>query len=301
MSNVWCTLVMLNDSYAAGAAIVARSLKAVKTKYPVWCMCDSTVSEDCFAFLSEHFDRVIRVPLISYPCTNMKSKKQDSIYGKWINNSFTKFNIMNPELFPVEKVIFVDADTLFTSNCDELFKLPGNALTFSSPWISPFTKGNGRRIAPNPYGIMKHGQVVNPKHILSAFNGSVVGLACMMLIVPDDDMYATTMEILTRKSLYGNPRCMSGFDEQLIAEVLIKIGKPIYHIHQRYNWIADKYNWLEACDEPRLIQWYNDKPWTCPPENGNKWPCDLKWWDCAKNMIDEHPESRRWIYLSVKE
>jgi alpha-N-acetylglucosamine transferase len=86
----------------------------------------------------------------------MKSKKQNEIYGSWIHNSFTKWNIFNPKHFPeIDKVILVDADMMFLQNCDELFELPAPALTFSSPWAKPYmTTKFG---AYNPYGEMKHG------------------------------------------------------------------------------------------------------------------------------------------------
>lgn len=296
-TNIWCTLVMLGDSYAAGAAVVARSLRNAKTEYPVWCMIDESVSEDCAEFLSGHFDNIVRVPLISHQCVNMKSKKQAAIYSKWINHSFTKFNVLNNELFPATNVIFVDADTMFLENCDELFDLPGNALCFSSAWAKPFVPGG----IYNPYGVMKHGQIVNPKHIRSGMRSGFVGLACMMLLRPDAITYSTLLEILTRADTYGNSNCCSGFDEQLIAETLLEIGQPIYHIAPRYTCVAGKQGvWLSIMDKEKVVTWYNSKPFYENPAT-TQWPDDKIWWECAKCMIEEYPESRRWFYMSVKE
>jgi hypothetical protein len=294
--NVWCTLVMLNDNYACGAAVVAQSLRDVGTKYPIWCMVTDDVSIECVEFLATCFDKVLHVPLISYPCVPLKSKKQNEIYQSWIHNSFTKWNILNPDLFPVDKVLFVDADTLFIENCDELFDLTGPAAIFSSPWISPYAQ---RKInAMNPYGVMGHGEKVNPAHIRAGFSQSVVGLACMVHVIPRKKLYNAMITLLHKGPKYGSSKCISGFDEQLLTEVMLLSNVQLYHIHQRYCCIAGKQNiWLAHDEQAKCITWYNCKPWDIPPETNN-WPDDKIWWKVAGDMIIARPEIKKWFYIS---
>lgn len=290
--RIWCTLVMLNDNYACGAAIVAQSLRTVQTKYPIWCMVTNDVSIDCREWLSKHVDKVIIVPVISYPVVSMKSKKQNAIYGSWIHASFTKWNILNPDLFPVEKVILLDADMLFVENCDELFDLPAPALTFSSPWARPYM--TNRFGVFNPYGEMKHGQIVDKNNIRRGFHSGILGLACMVLVKPSRKATDIMYTILHREEVYGNSECVSGFDEQLIAETLLALDDPIHHIHQSYNWIIGKTNWLLHKERPKSYQWYNGKPWN---QERNSWPDLLVWWSAADQLLVRDPDAKKWFEL----
>jgi len=61
--KIWCTLVTLNDNYACGAAVMAESLRIVKTVFFIWCMVTDDVSELCQEWLKSVFDNVIVVPL----------------------------------------------------------------------------------------------------------------------------------------------------------------------------------------------------------------------------------------------
>lgn len=301
-TNVWCTLVMMNDDYAKGAAVVAQTLRSVGTIYPIWCMVTPCVSGNCVTFLESCFDRVVHVPLISHEVNKMLSKKQNEIYGKWIHCSFTKWNVFDPELFPVEKVILLDADMMFLENCDELFNLIAPAATFSSPWADPYVKsessGKGRTRAgrsTNHYGEMSHGQVVDPAKIRRSFNYGILGLACMVLIEPNKRLHTAMLEILNNRPKYGNSKCKSGFDEQLLAETLL-LGGPIYHIHQRFNWIVGKTNWLLNGEVPRTQQFYNGKPWdgVNKPEDRHKvdasqWDDVKQWWMVVDRIIEANP------------
>lgn len=291
--GAWCTLVMLNDSYACGAAVVAQSLRDVGTKYQIWCMVSEGVSIRCIEFLKTQFDSIIHVPLITHKVAQMKSKKQNNIYGKWIHASFTKWNIFDEKLFPVDKVILLDADMLFLENCDELFNLPTPALTFSSPWAQPYVRGG----LYNAYGEMKHGQVVPRESIIQSFNGGILGLACMVLIQPNNKIMKVMLAILNANETYGNTRTISGFDEQLIAETLLATELPIYHIHQRYNWIVGKYNWLNGV-LPKTQQYYNGKPWQ-EDKSITKYEDVKMWWRIAEKIMEKNQSStcHEWFYL----
>lgn len=323
-NNVWCVLVMLREDYACGAVAVAQSLRNVKTKYPIWCMvgcednycednsCEDTsrnkISEECVDFLRAQFDHVVKVPLITHKVVPMKSKKQNEIYGSWIHSSFTKWNIMNPEFFPVDKVILIDADMLFLENCDALFNLPAPAATFSSPWAYPYMKKGQFKGAYNPYGEMKHGQVVPTNQIVRGFKNSILGLACMVLVKPSAKSYKLMLTTLNHNPAYGTSNCISGFDEQLLAETWLGMNEPIHHIHQQYNWIVGKNNWLLHGEKPKSMQFYNEKPWVRvgTPEDRKKEVDECEWddirdfWRVADQVMEENPKALRWYYSKMK-
>lgn len=287
-NNIWCVLVMLGDNYAKGAMVVAQSLKNVNSMYKAYCMVTDDVSAECRQQLARLFDRVVEVPYIMHKCVPMRSQKQNEIYGAWINRSFTKWNIFDPSIFPpgeVNKIILLDADMMFLENCDHLFDLDPPAMTFSSPWANPYMRlkeyniGTRRRPqgAFNPYGEMKHGSMVPAQLIRKGLNRGILGLACMVLVRPEKAAINMVHDILNKNEAYGNSRCISGFDEQLIAEVLLKLGRPIHHIHQQYNFIVGKDHWLINGETPKVYQWYGDKPWTI---QRGEWPDIDLWHDC---------------------
>jgi hypothetical protein len=285
---------MLKNSYACGAAVVARTLKNVNTRYPVWCMVSDGVSDDCVDFLRGQFDNVVRVPLISHRVCDMKTKKQKNIYGSWIQHSFTKWNIMNQNLFPVDRVILVDADMMFLRNCDELFDLAPPAATFSSPWASTYPQKSSFKGVFDPYGPLQHGQTVSPQRIRRGFSRGIVGLACMVLVRPSEAAWKTLHAILDRDAVYGYQTCVSGFDEQALAEVWLAMGEPIHHIHQRYNWIVGKTNWLKPHESPRSQQFYNAKPWQ-EDKDTTAWQDVKDWYVIWDQITDDDPSCGRWL------
>lgn len=352
----WCTLVMLDETYAAGAVIVSQSLKAVESKYPIYCMvvrnpakgrwmvdrtygrCDKSdnksgnksgnkihekktkdydgISQECIDFMKPHFAGIIEVPFLTASTKNMRSVKQDAIYGDWINHCFTKGWILDPLIQPAKKMIFLDADMIFTKNCDELFELSAPAMTFSSPWAYPY------HVAPktnplskghyNPYWNdtlkcgLKHGEPVPNSAIEFGLTESNVGFACMMLIEPNEKLISEFLRVIgcdgltTKRPIIGYNKCISGFDEQVFAKVFLTTGTTCYNIHQQYNWIVGKDNWLmQEGDKtngtcvPYTQQWYNGKPW-----NQKGWPDLAAWWKLADELLETHPEDKKWFCVT---
>jgi glycogenin glucosyltransferase len=261
MLFVWVTLVMLNEDYAKGAAVMARSLRAVNTAYPIWCMVTPDISNKTRRFLGWHFDRIIDVPFISQATRRMHNPRQDELYGAWISHSFTKWNVFN---LHADKALFVDADSVFLTNCDELFDIPAPAMTFSSAWAKPY---DNRYNLTNHFGRLAHGARVDPALIRRSLDtpNATLAPACMVLIQPSFVTFTIMKEILYSKSQYGHPLCASGLDEQLLAETLLNSrGDPaVYHIHQRYNWVRGKTAWLDGW-VARVIQYFDVKPWAQP-------------------------------------
>jgi hypothetical protein len=260
MLFVWVTLVMLNEDYAKGAAVMASSLRAVNTTYPIWCMVTPDISTRTRVFLGRHFDRIINVPFISHTTRRMHNPRQDELYGTWIAHSFTKWNVFN---LPADKALFIDAYSVFLTNCDELFDIPAPAMTFSSAWAKPY---DTRYNLTNYFGRLAHGAQVDPALIRRALNmpNTTIAPACMALVRPSFTTFMLMEEILYREPQYGRPLCASGLDEQLLAETLLAMSNTtIHHIHQRYNWVRGKTTWLDGW-KPIVIQYFDVKPWKQP-------------------------------------
>jgi hypothetical protein len=121
----------------------------------------------------------------------------------------------------------------------------------------------------------------------------------MVLVRPSAQLYENMLAILNKNTQYGNSNCISGMDEQLIAETLLTDKTtPIHHIHQEYNWIVGKNTWLPKGVKPKTQQYYHGKPWEEDPEK-TKWVDIVQWWDIAHTIIGRAPEDAKWFHLVV--
>lgn len=310
-TRAWVVLVMLRDEYACGAAVVAQSLRQVGTKYPIWCAY-ADITPEAVAMLASHFDRVVEVPIIEQTCVPLKSAKQNIIYGSWIEKSFTKWNIMNPELFPLERVVLLDADVNVLSSIDDIFDLSAPAATFSSPWVGPYV--DGRRDARtainhgNPYcdiidGVpvdLDHGAVVEKWRLEVGLKCAIGPIANMVLVEPSVKSHEIMLGRLRERPRFGSSACQSGHDEQLLARVWLDMNVPPTNIHQEYNWYVGKTSWLRPGQVPKTHQFYNGKPWRDITSSADrdriKYDDVNAWWTVADSLMLENPEWKAWFY-----
>lgn len=313
-TRAWVVLVMIRDEYATGAAVVAQSLRQVGTKYPIWCAY-SEISDGAVAILSTIFDKMVPVPIIEHPCVPMKTAKQETIYRSWIEKSFTKWNIMNPDLFPLERVVLLDADVEVMLPIDDIFDLPAPAATFSSPWVAPYVRVIGvddlskdGTLTSNPFcdivdGApveLAHAATVEPWRIEVGLIDAIGPVANMVLLAPSTESYSMMLKLLRADRKFGRSTCMGGFDEQLLARVWLDMGEPITNIHQEYNWTVGKETWLQPGMTPRTHQFYNGKPWREIASEADRknirWPDVVSWWVVADSIIAHNPAWKAWFY-----
>ncbi len=124
------------STYLDGCILGALGLKRQKTNADVVCFVTPDVTNDDIEKLEVVFDKVIRVPYIS-PFVmpgegDLKTIKMDEAIFKNCKNYtkkhpyahvFFKLHIFNPELFPYEKVCFVDSDLVPLNYYDSLFMI----------------------------------------------------------------------------------------------------------------------------------------------------------------------------------
>eukprot|EP01083_Nonionella_stella_P133318 405279_1 len=327
----WVTLVMRGDRYVPGALVMAHSMKQVKTAHTIVCMVTPDVSDEARERLGIVFDEVIIVEYLSATCKPLRTGRQRTKYESWISDSFTKWQCLSLTQF--DKVILVDADKMILSNIDELFLLPAPAGTFSSPWGAPFimhtkrerTSGSGlfnpytdlfgsdkygsESAQPEYCDLIKHGGQVRREAVKRGLDhaeeevNSFVCFGTMVLLAPSDWLYAALKTKLaahqTEREAYGHHNCNSGYDEQMIAELIINVKNPAgkrlswRFIHQKYNFIPWHKGWLDG-DVPRVFHFFGKEPlpWL---EKRNGWPDLELFWQMATHLLikSDYSESQR--------
>jgi lipopolysaccharide biosynthesis glycosyltransferase len=308
----WVTLVMLGDAYVPGALVLAQSLAELNTKFDTVCMVTPDVSSGAREALAVLFTSVVEVPYLTCsPLPPFPSMKQRRMYQRWIQHSFTRFNCLSPRLVPgYDKVVLLDCDMVFIKNCDHLFSIPAPAMTFSSAWAKPYCMdGSGM---PNHYldaktgSELSHGEPVPHASIEKGLVDGFVGRASLVLFEPSERVYATITDILSAQGVKAR-RCYSGFDEQILADVILRLKLPVHNIHQQFNFVVGKEHWLvppgtnndarslvpSVPIEPSVYQWYGvTKPWQMDEAS---WPDLAVWRGLAENVIHFHPALARWI------
>lgn len=290
---VWC--VFGGEKYLNGAIPSAFSLN---TQYDKVLMYTDDVSFDK-DILKNVFNVFFKIDYIQIPSKKMTTEKQEEIYGDWIDRSYTKWNCLL--LTQYTKVIFVDSDFIFLnpppkhSHPDTLFKLTAPSGTFSTPWSKNFMKNGGIDISMYP---SIHTSIVRKEIIDSAvkFKNSVAVIGTMILLEPSEEDFRDYLSYIKRNIPFGFKGCHSGFDEQSITIFYTEVKKKDWvFIHQRYNYIPWKTNWLEPGDKPVVYHYFNkQKPWDTKRDEYE----DLKvYFDTVDKLLEKYPLIKSYITL----
>ena len=257
--RAYVILVMKGDKYGFGAAITAFSLLQTKTIWDIVCMVTPDVSQEMRNLISQSA-RIVEVSYLEFPSAKLKTQKQETIYGSWISQSYTKAQCLL--LWEYDKVIFLDADIIVVQNIDHLFELKAPAATFSSPWGYEFDECGPFKLTGYP---TEHGKLVQQSEILkNLINGGFTLIGSLILLEPNKlnyDKYIKTVEDeISKKGKFGFD-CYSTHDEQSIVFAFDNWT----HIHQKYNFILHKIEWLRTGNKikiPHVLHYFSDKkPW----------------------------------------
>lgn len=129
----YVTLVMLGDTYVAGAIMVAYSVRKAGSLADLVVLVTPDVSENGKDVLRKFFTHVIEVDFITVP--NWRVQKQP--HRKYLELVFTKFHLFN--LTQYEKVLLIDADAIVLKHPDHLFTLntpAGSLIEYKDQLIS---------------------------------------------------------------------------------------------------------------------------------------------------------------------
>lgn len=291
---VW--LIMKGDAYLPGVFVSMYSVKRTNPNADLVVMVTDDVTSEARERLEFVADHIYDVPYLSYKMTDMLTKKQNESYGSWMHVSCTKWNVLS---LPYDKVLFLDADTIVTSNIDHLFDLPTPAAPFNNPftkpfgWLPTYLKGN-----KGDDGYLQHGERVMPKVVDTMLHrkGTLLTASCVLLS-PSQDDFKNYKKMMNSYKVYGkHTKCYSGFDEQSIAEFYsIQKKATWYNIHHRYNYIGWKRGFLCYDDVPFVIHYISpNKPWDM---KWNEWEDVISWYKMADEALSTHELLPEDIYL----
>ncbi|QOD40002.1 p13 [Matsumuraeses phaseoli granulovirus] len=256
MKCAYVTLVMLGDSYVKGAVALAKSLIKSGTKHELVCLITKDVTQR--QKLQQLYNHVIIVPYLYFECGKMLTERQQQLYNKWINFSFTKWRCF--ELISYDKCVYLDADQLVLRNIDHLFCV-------ASPCAMCFNYNY------NPqYKLFKYGHTITPtihNHIIH--NYDIIGFTGTLVFTPNMNLFEKIVSLLNPKNpLLNTPvnKYNNGFDEIVLAQALINLKLEVTQLSPMYMWNAGDYSVLRNL-QPYIINYYGDqKPWTT--NGGNK-------------------------------
>ncbi|RKO93072.1 nucleotide-diphospho-sugar transferase [Blyttiomyces helicus] len=135
--------LLTTDSYLPGALTLARSLRATETSHSLLVVVTDRVSPEARDALSRAFDRIVEVPVV-----DIGDAGNLALLGRLeLGETGTKLHVWNPDVVgaDVERLVFLDADTLVLQNVDSLFGfLDGGAEFAAAPdvgWPDCFNSG----------------------------------------------------------------------------------------------------------------------------------------------------------------
>ena len=209
-------------AYLDGCILAALGLKRQKTNADVICFITHDISTEDKKKLEVVFDKVMYVPYISpYDMGgegDLETIKMDPDLFKNCPNYtkkhpythvFFKLHIFNPELFPYEKVCFVDSDLVPMNYYDSLFMLdcPAGFVEYRKkiPYLEAFSWDR--------CDFLEHGKPI-PKELtdIDKPTGADVN-AGLLLVKPDKKEYDSMIKELTSKvnTWMGKNKTHKGF------------------------------------------------------------------------------------------
>lgn len=111
-----------NIGYVKGVATLAKSLKLVKSNYPLSCICTQNVSEKVKEFLKTQEINIIEKETGFYPKEKLEEAAKHGSCQNYLLSTEAKFLIFT--LTEFEKIVYLDADTCVFQNIDDMFNWP---------------------------------------------------------------------------------------------------------------------------------------------------------------------------------
>lgn len=246
MKCAYVTLVMLGDGYVPGAVALAKSLLSSGTPHDLVCLVTGDVER--VTELTRVFHRVVRVPYLRRKCGRMLTERQRTLYGAWIDCSFTKWRCF--ELRAYAKCVYLDADQLVLRNVDHLFGLRAPAMCFNHNYEPAF-------------GRFRYGDSVAPSYLATLLEGGgLVGFTGTLVFRPGAALGAAVLRLsATSLSPDSDNRFNNGFEEVVLTEALVETDTSVTQLSPMYLWNAGDYSVLKN-SQPYIVNYYGDgKPW----------------------------------------
>lgn len=277
-------LLMKGDAYLPGIATSIYSLIKTGTKHDIITMVTDDVSSHSIEILKK-ISIVKQVPYLKFETKRMANDKIQHMYQNWLNTSYTKWNMLMFDEY--DKILFIDGDTLVVRNIDHLFEFETPSAPFNNPYIKPAGKmPNYLKGRKDHYGYLLEKEPITPNEINNILtNRSALLTANCVLLKPSKKDYEEYIDMLKRMEPFGFINCYSMSDETSIAYFYSMVKKvDWYNIHQRYNFINWKENYV-IDNKPVILHYFSpDKPWDL---KFDAWPDVITWYRYANLMVKD--------------
>jgi len=279
-------------AYLDGCILGALGLKRQGTGAKVICFVTPDINLQDRMKLAVVFDEVIRIPYISpYDMPDdgieeLKTIMMDPDIFKNCNNYtkmhpythvFFKLHIFNPELFPYEKVCFVDSDLVPMNYFDSLFMLDTPAGWVEYRKKFPYKEG----YAWDRCDFLKHGEPI-PKIFTDVDTpGGADVNAGLMIVSPNKKEYDSMIKEITSplKSWMGPEKYHKGFYDFNFDDPVGRKFVPDSYCFPEQNYLTKRYSgkwtfvefafqsWtLDPCNSFGIhMAAFNPKPWFKQP------------------------------------
>ena len=137
MHNYAYVTLITTNSYMPGVLVLWKSLMSTNTKYPLYCVVTSEVSETNRNLLKSLGIQLIDRPEIPMPDQIRSYNEQNGPELKNWYKAFSKFHIFGLDQF--DKIVYLDCDTFVKNNIDELFDKPHMSGTVDCDGLNPNT------------------------------------------------------------------------------------------------------------------------------------------------------------------
>ena len=121
MNYAWVTLLSSED-YLPAVLVLEKSLKD-QSNYPLVVAVTDSIFDKVVLYLKQENVLYKKIPTLHYTEFAQKELSGDSIL-----NTASKIGVFTLEEF--DKLIYVDADTVFLNNCDEIFNHPDGSMLY---------------------------------------------------------------------------------------------------------------------------------------------------------------------------
>ncbi len=250
--NAYVWFLIKGDRYVPGIITSIYSIKRFKPNADLVVMVTDDVSEEARKKLLQYATHLFYVPYLSYPGKFRMQKKMKDKYATWIDQSFTKWNML---ALPYKKAFLLDADIIARAPLDEIFDKPTPAGVFAEPMSSANTTKKTKKYSSANSSVTP----ADVQSILATKDAFGAAASSILLApsLPDYKLFISTMEDFKPLSLVNE----TGSDEQSITYFYSIVKNLNWHsLGLRWNTVPwfDKY----ATKDPLIIHFMSkEKPW----------------------------------------
>ena len=215
----YTTLLIGGDAYLPGCVVVGAALRwHVQTPAALVCLVDDSIPSETRDVLGRIYDRVAAVPRLRAHDSGYPSALLSDAY----RDMYTKLHIFDGELFPYERLCFVDADLLPIRCFDHLFTMASPAAVIES--VDPTSQ---YAYVHHMHGV-RHGGPVPPAILEVTSDDDVTGgiNGGLLVVKPDRACFEDMVARIQRPMPEWGPR------HRQLYERGIRYGFPEQHFLQ---------------------------------------------------------------------